>query len=157
HREPASIVPNALASAIGEAVVAACDELDGTRDGLVEDPRRCQFDMARLLCSSSNSSNCLTTAQLEGVKQLYAGPGNPRTGERIYPGYALGSESQWPGWISGPNPNFGIFSILNPALRDIVFEDPAWDWKTYDFDRDVVFSDAKVGHALNHTNPDLRI
>lgn len=44
-----------------------------------------------------------------------------------------------------------------PALRDIVFEDPNWDFRTFDFDWDMAFADGRAAHALNHTNPDLRI
>ena len=35
-----------------------------------------------------------------------------------------------------------------------VFNDPAWDWRTFDYDRDVSYADAKVA-AVNASNPDL--
>ena len=37
-----------------------------------------------------------------------------------------------------------------------MFEDPQWDFRTLDFDRDVRIGDAKAGPILNATSPDLR-
>jgi len=37
-----------------------------------------------------------------------------------------------------------------------VFEDPKWDFRTLNFDRDVAFGDEKAGPVLNSTSPDLR-
>ena len=37
-----------------------------------------------------------------------------------------------------------------------MFEDPKWDFRTFDFDRDMRFGDAKAGPILNATSPDLR-
>ena len=37
-----------------------------------------------------------------------------------------------------------------------MFEDPTWDWRTFDFDRDVRFADEKVGGVVNAIDPDLR-
>ena len=81
HRIPAAKLP-----AIQRAVVAACDASDGLRDGLVSNPPACRFDPAVLACAGVDGNECLTPAQLETLKALYAGPKNPRTGEQIYPG-----------------------------------------------------------------------
>jgi feruloyl esterase len=35
-----------------------------------------------------------------------------------------------------------------------VFNDPAWDWRTFDYDRDVAYADAKLA-AVNASDPDL--
>jgi feruloyl esterase len=35
-----------------------------------------------------------------------------------------------------------------------VFNDAAWDWRTFDYDRDVAYADAKLA-AVNASNPDL--
>ena len=37
----------------------------------------------------------------------------------------------------------------------MVFENPEWRWPSFDFDKDVVYTDRKLAHILNATNPDL--
>ena len=37
----------------------------------------------------------------------------------------------------------------------MMFENAAWDFRTLNFDTDVVATDAKLAHALNATDPDL--
>jgi len=37
-----------------------------------------------------------------------------------------------------------------------VFENPQWDFRKLNFDRDVAYGDDKAGVVLNSTNPDLR-
>jgi hypothetical protein len=45
-------IPPAKLPVIQKAVVAACDALDGIKDGLLEDPRACNFDPDSLLCKA---------------------------------------------------------------------------------------------------------
>jgi feruloyl esterase len=57
---------------------------------------------------------------------------NPRTGEEYYPGLEPGSELLW-NVIAGPQP----FSAVNDYFKYVVKQDPNWDWRTLDFDKDV--------------------
>ena len=43
HKDEASFIPPAKYPIINQAVLAACDALDGVKDGVLEDPRRCTF------------------------------------------------------------------------------------------------------------------
>ncbi len=90
---PAPILPPAKLPAITAAVVAACDGLDGVKDGIVDDPRGCRFDPATLLCKDGDAAGCLTAAQVAAVKKMYEGPKNPRTGRQVYPGWPPSSEA----------------------------------------------------------------
>ncbi|GAA4517598.1 hypothetical protein GCM10023191_090330 [Actinoallomurus oryzae] len=46
---------------IHRAVLAACDGLDGLKDGLIGDPRRCDFDPGTLLCrAGQDPATCLS-------------------------------------------------------------------------------------------------
>jgi len=38
----------------------------------------------------------------------------------------------------------------------VVFKNPDWDFRTYDFDRDVARADSEVGATLNATDPNLK-
>ena len=43
-KDPASYIPPAKYPMIHQAVVNACDAIDGLKDGLIDDPRQCRFD-----------------------------------------------------------------------------------------------------------------
>jgi len=78
------------------------------------------------------------------------------SGKRLLRGYALGSEGAW-GQIhfsSGEGPSEG-FRYANGFFRDFVFEDPKWDFRTFDPDRDGRKADTKLAAILNATDPDL--
>jgi feruloyl esterase len=142
--------------AIQKAALAACDALDGVKDGLIEDPRTCHFDPSVLLCHGAAGADCLTQPQVEALRKIYAGPKNPRTGEQIYPGYEPGTEAEpgaWAIWILGPSAQ-SLFG--NSFFGQAVHEDAHWDWRAMDFDRDVHLADEKTGAILNSYNPDLR-
>ena len=72
---PGASIPATKLPAIQAAATAACDRIDGLADGLIEDPRKCSFDPSVLLCTTGDNNTCLTQAQVDAVKKLYAGPG----------------------------------------------------------------------------------
>lgn len=159
-KSPGSSIPPAKLPALQNAVMAACDSQDGLKDGLLSDPRSCRFDPAVLLCKASDNSSCLTAAQVETVKRIYAGAKNPRTGEQLFQGWPSGAEAApgtWAAWITPANPAGAIqFNFGNTYYGQAVFEDAKWNFRSFDFDRDVQFGDTKAGAVLNATNPDLR-
>ncbi len=62
------------AAAINAAVTAACDPLDGLTDGVIGDPRACDWDPIELACDAGAPADaCLTLAQADAVKALYEG------------------------------------------------------------------------------------
>ena len=153
--DPKSNIAAEKLPAIQKAALAACDALDGVNDGLIEDPRKCHFDPAVLKCTGGETNECLTEPQIEALRKIYAGPKDPRTGEQIYPGYEPGTEADsgnWSVWIMGP-----IQSMFgNSFYSGAVFENPKWDWKSFDLERDLKIADEKTGPILNSYNPDLR-
>ncbi|HUQ52343.1 MAG TPA: tannase/feruloyl esterase family alpha/beta hydrolase, partial [Gammaproteobacteria bacterium] len=145
---------------IQRAVMAACDRLDGVADGLIENPRVCRFDPSVLVCKGADAADCLPRAQVEALQQIYEGPRNPRTQERLFVGQPPGTEAVpggWGTWITPANPAGAIqFMFGNSYYGAAVFEDRNWDFRTLDFDRDVRIGDTKAGPVLNATSPDLR-
>ena len=152
----ATPLPPAKLPTIQNAVLAACDVLDGVKDGLIEDPRGCGFDPGSLVCKAGDASECLTEGEITTLRKIYAGPQNPRTGKQIYPGWPMGTEAvagAWSPWILPP----GIQAFFgNSYYGEAVFEQSNWDFRTLNFDTDVAYGDAKAGPVLNATNPDLR-
>jgi feruloyl esterase len=92
-----------------DAVVAACDGLDGLADGQLDDPRACHYDPVRLQCPvGTDTPVCLTRAQVAVARALYRGPVDV-SGRRLYPGWQLrGSEFFWTGSVV-PIPGLGSF------------------------------------------------
>ncbi len=129
---------------ITKAATVACDKLDGVEDGVIDDPRRCKFDPATLACTGAETDACLTPAQVDGVKKVYAGLRNPRTGEQIFPGFSIGSE----GYAGNQGWNAFLVAPKTPMRSEVynyfLFNDPNWDWHTLDFDRDVAYADAMI-------------
>ena len=83
---------------ISQAVMQACDHKDGLVDGLISDPRRCDFDPQTLLCSNNTTGKCLTPRQVNAIKDIYA-PSYDQQGNVIYGGLPYGSEPEWTGWL----------------------------------------------------------
>ena len=155
-QDPASVLSPVALSVLNRAVLASCDATDGVSDGVLEDPRQCKFDPASLVCTAGqDASTCLTKAQAETARRIYAGPKNPNTGAQIYPGLAPGSELAWPN-RDASNP----FPIPVSYYRWLVFGDPNWDWKAFRFTNASDFqahqkADAKYAPILNATSPNL--
>jgi feruloyl esterase len=159
-KEAGSYIPPAKLPAIQKAALAACDSLDGLKDGLIEDPRVCHFDPGVLACKGEDSPSCLIPPQLAALRKIYDGPRNPRTGAQIFPGYPPGTEAvpgAWAAWITPEKPESAIqFGFGNTYYGQALFEDSKWDFRKLNFDSDVAFGDEKAGAVLNSYNPDLR-
>ncbi|WP_033430925.1 tannase/feruloyl esterase family alpha/beta hydrolase [Saccharothrix syringae] len=104
--------------ALHDAVMRHCDHLDGLVDGQIDDPRRCDHDPAALRCPTGvDGPTCLTPAQVDVVRRLYAGPTDAH-GRRLYPaGQERGSEPAWAGWVV-PIPEFGGSSLATLLADD---------------------------------------
>jgi feruloyl esterase len=159
-KSPASAIPLSKLRGIYRAVLAACDRLDGLWDGLVQDPRACNFNPAMLKCKDKDGPNCLSGAQVTALRKIYAGPSNPRTGAQIYPGQAPGTEgvaASWRDWlIASPPERARQFAFGNSFFGQMVHEGTGWDFRQLNFDSDIAFAERKVGVIMNATSPDLR-
>ena len=152
--EPGASIPAAKLAAIQNAVVASCDARDGLADGLIEDPRKCNFDPAALLCRGADSNACLTAPQVSALRKLYRGPSNPRTGEPIYPGWSQGSEASWAGIVANSS-TINPFALGRPYFANLVHGDANWDYRSFNFDSDMALADAKVGSLADAMAVDL--
>ena len=143
------IIPAAKLQLLTKSAVEACDAIDGLKDGLIDDPRRCHFDPAKLQCPSvaagqaKDESACLTAPQVEAARKMYDGLKSPRTGEPIYTGWPRGSESfgetaiqSWGTYVMDPKEpmRLGFFKYF-------LFHDPNWDYRSIDWDRDLAYAE----------------
>jgi feruloyl esterase len=143
-KNPAKFIPESKYVMIHEAVMKQCDALDGVKDGQITEPDKCSFDPQVLLCKGEDGPDCLTAPQVELMKETYQGPVNPRTKKSIFPGPALGGELAQFFWFA----NFEPRQNMLETYKYVVFQDPNWDWKTLDFDKDIDF-------ALQRTSKDM--
>jgi Tannase and feruloyl esterase/Alpha/beta hydrolase domain len=143
------ILPSAKLPALAKAAVAACDKSDGLEDGLISDLNACRFDPAVLACKGAETDACLTPRQIDAAKKVYAGA-KTRAGRQLYPGWAPGSEAGWGTYITSPREpvRIGLF-------RGWVFQNPSWDPRSFDWDKDVAAVDAKYPF-LNAMSTDYR-
>ncbi len=150
HRNEDAYIPPGKYAAVHQAVLNECDARDGLRDGVLEDPTRCDFDPAKLLCSGPDSPTCLTAPQVETARAIYSAVVNPKTKKSVVPGFERGSELGW-ATMAGPKP----FTIGVDLFRYVVFQDPSWDFKTFNLESGLARMEKAENGLLNAMNPDL--
>jgi feruloyl esterase len=114
--------------AVANAILASCDELDGLKDGMVNNFEACRFDPAVLGPAGSGELNA---AQLTALQNVFAGPKNSR-GKPLYsswywdPGMAATlSFISWRNWKMGaynptlPVPPFTPLTYNTAAAQSI--------------------------------------
>ncbi len=151
-KDKESYIPPAKYPMIHEAALAACDAKDGAKDGLIGDPTKCNFDPKVLLCKNGDGPSCLTAPQVEAAKKVYSPGKNPRTGQELFPSLVPGSELGWGIQALGPDPSANIWD----QYKYVVYKDPNWDWRTFDFDKGVAKGDEPENIPMNATDPNLK-
>ncbi len=166
----AALTPAKLAM-VGEKVMAKCDAIDGLKDGLIDDPRKCDFNPARDVpaCSAGGDGpDCLTAPQADAIAKVYSGPMS--NGKPFFPGFMPGSEAVMPGLFGGgsgsgwmnvivaaqPDGKPADFNLAEGTMRYLVHKPPQpdYDYKTFDFDHDIHMLDDWSKQA-DAKNPDL--
>ena len=139
---------------LNKGVLQACDKLDGLSDGILMDPRACNFDPKKLQCKAGDQADCLSAEQVGAAKALYSGPVNSR-GENLMPGATpYGSEPSWSG--------AGRRSLAEGYLRYLAFptNPPAdYNYRDFNFDTDVEKTEEMArlyDPVAPHQAPDLR-
>ncbi|KAL9592819.1 MAG: hypothetical protein Q9179_006339 [Wetmoreana sp. 5 TL-2023] len=125
---------------IHQEVLKQCDGIDGSVDGIIEDPNLCHFHPEALLCRSHDSTNCLTSKEVEIVRKIFS-PLIGKDGKLIYPAIQPGSEIKSAEQLYAGEP----FSYSNEWFKYVVY-DPSWNASLF------TTHDAAVADALNPSN-----
>jgi feruloyl esterase len=159
-------VSNAKMTVVAAKVMEKCDAVDGLKDGVIDDPRKCSFNVkvdVPACAAGEDRPDCLTSAQADAIMKVYSGPIS--NGKPYFPGYMPGSEmvvtagnSNWVGMIAGAQATAkpADFNLAEGTMRYLVQTPPKpeWDYKTFDFDKDVHMLD-EWSKKADAKNPDL--
>lgn len=137
-------------------VVETCDAIDGLKDGIVENPRKCGFDPGKLECKAGETKECLTSPMVEVARKLYRGPVSSK-GEQVHAGVEPGSEMSWisSAFDDGARPG-ALLTFGMEKLRYISYDEgPSWNARDFNWDTDPPRARGfDAVYAAN--NPDLR-
>jgi hypothetical protein len=105
------------------SAVAACDAADGVVDGVIDEPRTCEFSAKANICGAATApaTNCLTAAEAEAIDRIWDGPRNQR-GRKIWFGLDRGTSLAG---LNGTNPFALGVTQFHWDTHDLTF-----DWKT---------------------------
>ena len=166
------IIPIEKLDALGKAVYEKCDALDGLKDGIITDPRKCPFDPEKdvpVCAGDTDGANCFTPTQINVLKKIYGGM--YANGKLIWPTLSVGAEIPRP---DAPTPAFGgwdtwligrgtdrpyIYLLMWDAFKYLCFEkdQPSYEFLTdFDIDRDAPKLDF-MRRFLDATDPDLSL
>jgi pimeloyl-ACP methyl ester carboxylesterase len=173
-----AVVGPAEQKLIESSYLARCDEQDGLEDGILDDPRKCDFDVATLLCKGEKTDRCLSQQQLAAVRVVYDGPKDSQ-GAPLFYGFPFGAETAaggWSRWLTGglrrqgdldefqggvdagdfaaPVAPSAFYGFGLGIMKYFVYNDPAWSYKNYDFDS-LERDSERIAETLNATDPDL--
>jgi len=85
--QPGPMLTEAERELVIDALMTRCDGLDGAVDGLLFNPRDCDFDPRVIACDSGDSTaSCLAPAKADAIHMAMQGPRDSR-GIQVYPGF----------------------------------------------------------------------
>ena len=134
----AAVVTQANLRLLKREILAACDGLDGLEDGVLDDPRDCEFDLGSIARCVEDvaGAECLTDQQRQAVQVVYD-DARDDAGNRLIAGYPFGSEGEVQGWVpwivGGPAPIApGVptlqFGFATGIFKYFIHQDPDWQY-----------------------------
>ncbi len=148
------LTPEATAI-LHKAVIAACDGIDGLKDGQIDNPRNCRFDPTTLVCKPGKKDGCVTVQQAEAMRTIYRGAVDKQGRQLFFGGEPYGSELLW----TGPGSFLTSGHLL--AANQIKFmtyggeSHHDFDWKTWEPDKAALADMIEHAGYYNANNPDL--
>ena len=128
-KESNNPVPQCRLAAATSAAVAACDAIDGVKDGVIEDPKRCHFDPQSLVGTTVEGCGTFTATDADVIRKIWQGP-RRQDGSFLWYGLAYGGDfaglSSTGGTPLAPRP----MGITLDWWRYFLTQNPQFDWTT---------------------------
>ncbi|HLQ79209.1 MAG TPA: tannase/feruloyl esterase family alpha/beta hydrolase [Terriglobia bacterium] len=152
NKDADSVIPRTKYAMINNAVLKACDGLDGVKDGVIENPAKCAFNYSVLMCRGADGADCLTKGQVESAKAMTSPITDPKTGKNLFAGHLMpGSELGW-ATLGGPQP----LNLSISGMQNVVFQDRAWDYHKMNVSTDIELAAQADGGATYTGDPNLK-
>ncbi|MFZ4286079.1 tannase/feruloyl esterase family alpha/beta hydrolase [Variovorax sp. HJSM1_2] len=143
------------------AEIAACDALDGVKDGIISNVAACSYIPSDLLCQGADNDTCLTAGQVETIRRIYSDHKVQVTlanGVTGYPrfGRSGAASSDWKSYLFGSSfdsPGFNYIAPLEAAK--VVENNPDVDLMSHD---PTLFAAQylKLSNMIDGNNPDIK-
>jgi feruloyl esterase len=150
------VAPCKLAAATA-AAIAACDAIDGVKDGVLEDPKRCTYDPKPLVGTSAGECGAFTEGDVNVIRKLWEGP-RREDGTFLWYGLPRGADLNAL-WTSRGTPLRPVpFGISMDWFRYFLTQDPKFDGNTVTpagYERFWDQSVEQYGIVFGTDNPDL--
>ncbi|HEY6343350.1 MAG TPA: tannase/feruloyl esterase family alpha/beta hydrolase [Bryobacteraceae bacterium] len=150
-------MPACKLAAATAAAIAACDAIDGVKDGVIEDPKRCSYDPKALVGTSAGGCGSFTQADVDLIRKFWEGP-RREDGSFLWYGQSRGADLNAMYGSRGVPLKPQPFGIALDWFRYFLAENPQLDFPAitpaaYEryFDRSV----EEFGAVIGTDNPDL--
>jgi feruloyl esterase len=161
----AAPIPYAKLATLADRIYTLCDDKDGLKDGLIDDPRRCAFSASRDLprcAAGGDNDKCFTDAQIATLEKIYSDIKSQ--GKRIFPGWPVGAEvagangrSGWDNWIVRETGDKTIsYTFAESFFRHMAFprKEQGIELRAFDVERDAPRLEW-IHTILDATDPNL--
>ncbi|MFF8381239.1 tannase/feruloyl esterase family alpha/beta hydrolase [Streptomyces sp. NPDC015661] len=146
------------------AAVKACDPLDGVKDGLVNDPARCDFDPRRLIGTKvvcEGKELTITAADAAVVRKIWDGP-RTTSGEKLWSGVPIGADLAGLAGVNPPDADGNVtgapFPVPAEWVRLWVAKNPSFDLSKVTYSQFAQLfkqSEAEYDKIIGTDDPDL--
>jgi feruloyl esterase len=151
-------LPACKLAAATAAAIAACDSIDGVMDGVIEDPKRCNYDPEPLIGARAGDCGMFTKADVDLIRKFWQGP-RREDGSFLWYGQTRGTDLNALYGSRGTPLKPQAFGIALDWLRYFLAQNPQLDWNTITPAAYEHYWDQSVeqyGAVIGTDNPDLR-
>jgi feruloyl esterase len=150
-------IPGCKLAAATAAAIAACDGIDGVKDSVVEDPKRCTYDPKPLIGTSAGECGSFTEADVNLIRKLWEGP-RREDGRFLWYGLPRGADLNALWGSRGDPLRPQAFAISLDWFRYFLTQNPQLDWTTITpaaYERLWDQSVEQYSSVIGTDNPDL--
>ena len=151
-------IPQCKFAAADTAAIAACDGLDGVKDGIISDWQDCHFD-ARTLVGTVTPCGTITATDADIINKIWQGPRDP-DGNFLWYGLLPGASFSGLDNTVTSNGTTGPvgFPVSIGWFQNWLAQNPNLNWQTITYDQFVEYfqqSVSEFGYAIATDDPNL--